>query len=146
VSTNRFKRGIDMRRLVVLALLVISLSIGLFANSEMSSCADDSINGAKKSGERKVIIHNTGSTNTASFEIVMSRAGKAKFVVFHYDRTDRGTGELPSGMVNKFFKDLDSAMPISTQKGGNCLKSISFGSSTYVIYKGETSPDITCSG
>jgi hypothetical protein len=106
-------------------------------------------------GKAKAEVMNTGSTNSPAYRIVISSSGHANYTVTGR-RGVRGPSAansskatavtLPASLTKKFFKDLGAAMPLSAMPAGQCAKSVSFGSSTYVIYRGETSPDITCPG
>src|ERR1051325_11677971 len=54
--------------------------------------------------------------------------------------------QMPLELVQKFFSDLRAARPLSQlELETPCAKSISFGTSTYISYKGELSPDLSCS-
>lgn len=86
------------------------------------------------------VILNTGSTNTTGYRIVLTRWGSAEYVwgprraTVHIDRTTAA----------KFFADAQAGMPLSKLQAAPCMKSASFGTSTFVWWRGQRSPDLTC--
>lgn len=86
------------------------------------------------------VILNTGSTNSAGYRIVVARYGGAEYVV----AGKRQRASLRADVRDEFFAALSAAMPFPTQK--TCLKSASFGSSTFVWWRGHRSGDISCPG
>src|SRR5579864_500568 len=88
------------------------------------------------------VILNTGSTNTTGYRIVVQQSGKAEFV----DGSTRATGQIPLPLAAKFFRDLSDAMPLSTLPREQCMKSASFGTSLFVWWRGQRSPDLSCPG
>lgn len=85
-------------------------------------------------------ILNSGSTNSAPFQLVARADGTATFTIEGRPPEKR---TLPVASVREFLLDLKASIPFEASKGG-CMKSASFGSSTYVIYHGHRSPDISC--
>lgn len=104
-----------------------------------------------------IVIKDTGSTNGIGFQFTIDRRGPAVCVyddwAKHRQITSRfpnklgppeGQSVIPEPLVGQFFRNVASQMPLSKLKGDRCMKSASMGSSTYIVYKGETSPDIQC--
>jgi hypothetical protein len=87
------------------------------------------------------VIVNSGSTNTRPYRIVV-RPNRSAVVMTTGQAERKAT--LSAKTSDAFFKDLAAAMPLSKIAHQPCMKSASFGSSTYVEYKGERSPDISC--
>jgi hypothetical protein len=88
------------------------------------------------------VILDTGSTNTAGYRIVVQRSGSAEYIA----GATRATGNVPADTVAKFFDDIGNAMPLSKLPIAPCMKSASFGTSRFVWWHGQRSPDITCPG
>ncbi|MGA9528925.1 MAG: hypothetical protein WBS24_12495 [Terriglobales bacterium] len=51
-------------------------------------------------------------------------------------------GSIPASVSEKIFSDVEAAMPLSALPKEFCAKSVSFGTSQYVFFKGEKSPDL----
>ena len=88
------------------------------------------------------VILNTGSTNTVGYRIVVQESGKAWFV----HGATRAGGIVPEKINGKLFADLRAAMPLSQLPVVPCMKSASFGTMTFVWWRGERSHDISCPG
>jgi hypothetical protein len=86
------------------------------------------------------VILNTGSTNAIGYRIVVTRSGRAQYVT-----QTVGTGMLPAKLTRQFFADLAAAMPLSGMPKRSCMKSMSFGASVFVWWRGQRSPDLSCS-
>ncbi len=86
------------------------------------------------------VILNTGSTNAPGYRIVVQRDGAAEYVKAGV----RAKARVSDALVKKFFADLDAAMPLSKLRAGACMKSASFGTSTFVWWRGQRSPDVSC--
>lgn len=88
------------------------------------------------------VILNTGSTNVPGYRIVIQRSGKAQYV----HNGNRSEGSIPSDLAAKFFTNLQAAMPLSKLPTEQCMKSVSFGSSTFLWWRGQRSQDVSCPG
>ncbi len=87
------------------------------------------------------VIFNTGSTNSPCFRILVSPTGQAHFV----QGNQSGKGRIPRRLTRKFFQDISAAEPLSKLPAeSTCMKSVSFGTSTFIRLGGEQSPDISC--
>ena len=84
------------------------------------------------------VIINRGSTNTCKYIIRVLPSGKATYTVCNRK------GEIKVNTATKFFNDILAAKPLSKLPYKPCAKSVSFGTSTEVIYQGQKSPDISC--
>jgi len=83
------------------------------------------------------IIENTGSTNTKGYQITVHSAGAS---------VDGKTVSLPMAMTQQLFHDLAAAMPLSGMPARHGMRSASFGTRTFITYKGQQSPDLTFGG
>lgn len=96
-----------------------------------------------------IFLQDKGSTNTAAFCYTITRSGTAiKGTATRYDPAP-GTrtplderGNIPVALAEKLFRDAEAGMPLSALTLPRCVKSASFGSSQYVWFKGERSPDL----
>lgn len=96
------------------------------------------------------IIENTGSTNTQGYRITVTTSGTVT-----YSMTGR-TGAMPAAEVRQgtvprsvtisLFHDLDNAMPLTDLPARHGMRSISFGTRTFITYKGQRTPDLTFGG
>lgn len=96
------------------------------------------------------IIENTGSTNTQGYRITVTTSGMAT-----YTMTGRAgaapsemtpQGVVPRAITTALFHDLDAAMPLTEIPTRHGMRSISFGTRTYITYKGQRTPDLTFGG
>lgn len=86
------------------------------------------------------VILDTGSTNTAGYRIIVQRDGTAEYIM----GGERRTVHISAGKTTAIFNDLVAAMPLSHLSSGHCMKSASFGSSTFAWWRGQRSPDLQC--
>ena len=86
-------------------------------------------------------IVNSGSTNSAAFQLDVRSDGSTTFTV--QGRAPE-TRAIPPKSAALFLGNLRSALPLTPTKAEGCMKSASFGSSTFVIYHGHRSGDISC--
>jgi hypothetical protein len=94
------------------------------------------------------VIRNTGSTNFMGYTIKVYSNGRVSAV--HSNRAGQPidksvSATLPNTLTAQFFNDLRTAQHahIVSQP---CMKSASFGTTTVVMYRGWTSPDLECPG
>ena len=93
-----------------------------------------------------VEVDNTGSTNTLGYHFTVTRkADQSGYVSYQYRI---GVGKiqgvlLSRALTNRLFHDLDDAMPLTSLPVRHGMRSASFGTETYITYKGQKSPDLT---
>ena len=83
------------------------------------------------------MIENTGSTNTKGYKMTVSSSGAIM---------DGKALVLPPAMSKKLFRDLAAAMPLTGLPARHGMRSASFGTRTFITYKGQQSPDLTFGG
>ncbi len=103
-------------------------------------------------------IVNTGSTNTTGYRVDVFTDGTcgiennftrgilSKINQMHPNRSAFNAfeeGKLPVSVEQKFFRDVLAAMPLTKLPVNHTFKSVSFGTSTYVEYKGQQTPDLS---
>jgi hypothetical protein len=92
----------------------------------------------KTTGE--ALIVDSGSTNRAGYRLRVDASGWAALQ----------QGDVPSrkrvapALVARFFADLRAAGPLDRLTTMHCMKSVSFGSSLQIGYRGKLSPDLSC--
>ena len=88
----------------------------------------------------EALIVNSGSTNSAGYRLRVYADGTTAL-----QQADAAVRKHVSpALVKRFFADLRAAGPLDKLPHGSCMKSVSFGSSTQVAYRGAMSPDLTC--
>ncbi len=86
-----------------------------------------------------VSIVNSGSTNVAGYELRVLPDGDL------LPRPAAGVAKRVSpALVTRLFADLRAAGPLDRLSATHCMKSVSFGSSTRITYRGKISPDLSC--
>jgi hypothetical protein len=98
--------------------------------------------GAPSYGPDDAVIRNSGSTNIAGYVIVVHPDFSAD--VYSNGVSDRKT--LNAAQAKWLFAKLGEAMPLTSLGVARCMKSASFGSSTTIAYRGQTTPDLSCGG
>jgi len=91
----------------------------------------------------QVVVTDTGSTNRMGMSITMGSRGHA---LIENRAGTKVKMKLASQLHTRLMKDLEAAGPLDRLQVQHCAKSISFGSSTFITYKGVRSPDLSCSG
>ena len=88
----------------------------------------------------EALILDSGSTNRAGYRLRVYATGW----------TALQQGDVPirkrvsAALVKRFFADLRAAGPLDRIAVMRCMKSISFGSSMQIGYRGRLSPDLSC--
>jgi len=118
----------------------------------------------KSAPAETAVIENSGSTNTLGYVITISSNYYARIdeqprvpVLSRVPKalTDkRGGGQhpvvvdvvlsrVPKALTDRFFADLNAAMPLTALPVRHGMRSASFGTQTFITYKGQKSPDLT---
>ena len=84
----------------------------------------------------------TSSTNSTGYRIVVQRDGKAEYV----RGAHRATAQIGEQLAKQLFADLSTGMPLASLPVARCMKSVSFGTSTFVYWRHSRSPDVSCPG
>jgi hypothetical protein len=94
------------------------------------------------SGENpNITITNTGSTNTAGFEVTLD--GTERATIQPQSESARQV-KLSSSAIVQFTKAVDAAGSLHSLPANHCMKSASFGSSLFVSRGSDRSPDLSC--
>ena len=90
---------------------------------------------------QQATIEDTGSTNIPGMKLTVNSAGLAEV-------RQRGAAaqklNIEPQIANRLFEDLKAIGSLNALPRTHCMKSVSFGSSLYVQFNGEQSPDLNC--
>jgi hypothetical protein len=96
--------------------------------------------GAEPLNPRSIVIENSGSTNAIGFRVRISAEGRAAYV------SGAGAGEalLPHAVFHRLRRDVERGLPLAGLPVPPCMKSVSFGTKTYLVVGMDRSPDLSC--
>ena len=90
-----------------------------------------------------IVITNTGSTNTIGYRIFIGATGEASYV----SGDGAGNAILPAALFAKLRGDIVAAKPLAgLPREVSCVKPMSFGTSTFLAFEGDRTPDLECPG
>ena len=105
-------------------------------------------------------IVNSGSTNTPGYTIIIEPCGQAqyyiqprRFQIISLNSTDQrpsdtsgtnGTAKLSRTSTKDLYYQVEQSQPFSALPVRPCGKSVSFGFTLKLTYRGQTTPDLTC--
>lgn len=89
-----------------------------------------------------ILITDTGSTNTFGYRVTIDASGVAAF------SSGAGSGRttLPGLLFAQLKHDIAAASPLASLTPPACMKSASFGTSTFISIGSDRSPDLSCPG
>ncbi len=125
---------------MTLALTLVLAALPLYAPAPQLSATPVAVFVGKDRSE--AVIVRSPSTNTAGWELHVNPNG----------RTTLNQGDLPVrrtvpvALTTRFFRDLHAAGNLARLPAAFCMKSASFGTTTRIVYRGATSPDLSCPG
>jgi hypothetical protein len=88
----------------------------------------------------EALILDSGSTNRAGYRLRVYADGWTALQQGDVSIRKR----VPANLVKRFFADLRAAGPLDRITVMRCMKSVSFGSSMQIGYRGKLSPDLSC--
>ena len=89
------------------------------------------------------LIENTGSTNAYGYTLAVASNGNARL---NPNGQPYSIVYVPNKLTSKLFADLNAAMPLTKLPVRHGMRSASFGTSTFITYKNQKSPDLTGGG
>jgi len=89
------------------------------------------------------LIENTGSTNAYGYTLAVASNGNARL---NPNGRPYSIVYVPNRLTTKLFADLNAAMPLTKLPVHHRMRSVSFGTSTFITYKDQKSPDLTGGG
>jgi hypothetical protein len=90
----------------------------------------------------QAIIEDTGSTNRPGVRVTVDRDGNA---TVEQRGSETHHVQLPKEFCDRLIQGLE-ATPVASLPKRHCAKSVSFGSSLFVEFEGNRSPDLSCPG
>ncbi len=95
----------------------------------------------------EALIVNTGSTNTRGYRIYVQPSGRVRYVLANRSRASQSEsmrgGKVAKAQAAQLFHDIARALPFAKLPAGHGVKSASFGTSTYVTFGRQSSPDLS---
>jgi hypothetical protein len=91
----------------------------------------------------QVIIEDSGSTNRPGVRVTLDREGRA---TVEERRGQPHSVKLHGPKCEQFLDELKSVGHLNALPAHHCMKSVSFGSSLFIEFNGERSPDLSCPG
>ena len=95
----------------------------------------------------EALIVNTGSTNARGYRIYVEPSGRVRYVLANRGNTTQSQqlrgGKVTKAQAGKLFRDLTLARPLSKLPAGHGVKSVSFGTSTFITYRRQSTPDLS---
>jgi len=91
----------------------------------------------------QAIIEDSGSTNRPGLRVTLDREGRA---TVEERRGEPHSVKLHGRKCEQFLDTLKRVGHLSALPTRHCMKSVSFGSSLFVEFNGERSPDLNCPG
>lgn len=91
----------------------------------------------------RATIEDTGSTNRPGLRVTVDQSGDT---TVEPRRGETQHVKLRESLCNQFMRDLKEAGSLSALPARHCMKSVSFGSSLFIEWNGDKSPDLSCSG
>jgi hypothetical protein len=88
----------------------------------------------------EALILDSGSTNRAGYRLRVYATGWTALQQGDVPVKKR----VPAALIKRFFADLRAAGPLDRITVMRCMKSVSFGSSMQIGYRGKLSPDLSC--
>lgn len=88
-------------------------------------------------------IIDTGSTNRPGLRVTFDREGHASI---EQRNEEIRHVTLDEHLCRRFMEDMKAAAPLSALPSHHCMKSVSFGSSMFIEFEGDRSPDLSCPG
>ena len=121
-------------------VLVLALAVPTYGPVPMPSESPPVPAARVPTATDEALIVNSGSTNRAGYRVRVYADGTTALQQGDVSLRKR----VSLALVQRFFGDLRAAGALDALPRGSCMKSTSFGSSTYVGYRGKMSPDVSC--
>ena len=135
-----------MKSALILAVLILP-SVICYAANVPPWCASAP---NSQSNDEVIFFLVSRSTNTPPYCYTVARSGaliKETGASRFQNRPGQlepfdQSGTISTSLAEKIFSDVEAARPLSALPKARCAKSVSFGTSQYVFFKGEKSPDL----
>ncbi len=90
----------------------------------------------------QVTVIDSGSTNSPGMRVTIEQAGQSATIERKSGSKQRVT--LNKDICDRVVEDLEAAGRLDELPVGHCMKSVSFGKSIFIEYKGVRTPDLSC--
>lgn len=90
----------------------------------------------------QVTIIDSGSTNRPGMNVKLKKSGP-QAMIEKKDGSQQAIN-LEKTLCSRLMQDLKAAGPLNQLPAAPCMKSVSFGTSLFIEYKGVRSPDLNC--
>lgn len=135
--------------LISLAVIIIVLFTFISRYMQPQAQAKDSTMHTHNANDVVAVISNSGSTNAPTSTLTIYKNGSGSLAYEnaqnyrfqHYQNKAFPAGTFDS---NQLANILNQIQDVGTIPDHNCLKSVSFGSTTTITYQGKTSGDLSC--
>ena len=90
----------------------------------------------------QVTVIDSGSTNSPGMRVTIEPPGQSATI----ERKDgsKQRVKLDKDICDQIVQDLEAAGPLNELPVSHCMKSVSFGKSIFIEYKGVRTPDLSC--
>lgn len=95
-----------------------------------------------RSSAPQAVVIDSGSTNRPGVTVTVDERGNA---TVEQRNSEPHSIKLSVPMCEQLMRDIKAAGTLSALPEKHCAKSVSFGSSLYVEFNGDRSPDLSCS-
>ena len=100
------------------------------------------LSGCVLSAGAQVTVIDSGSTNIPGMRMTIEQS-EHRAIVERKDGTKQHV-KLTKEISDRVVQDLEAAGPLNELPVGHCMKSVSFGKSIFIEYKGVRTPDLSC--
>jgi hypothetical protein len=95
-----------------------------------------------------LLITNTGSTNMDGYMVIVSPNSTVHYANHYLFYASSQalhiiTGHISKALTAALFADVKAAEPLTKLPMNHTFKSVSFGTSTYIVYGGRMTPDLS---
>jgi len=109
----------------------------------LAACAHDPAPAHAMVMTNTIVITNSGATNLIGWRVLVATNGSASWA----SGDGAGQSVLPRSLASNLARDVAAAQPLARLPHPvDCIKPVSFGTSTFVALGGDKSPDLTCPG
>jgi len=138
------------KRLLWGGLAILLILLAIITTLSMQAMARSTMQASNSANNIVAVITNSGSTNTPGFTLTLYTDGSGALTYkqdLNAQRFHRyADKKFPPGTFdsNQYTSILTQINDVSAIPDHGCLKSVSFGTTTTITYKGKTSGDLSC--
>ncbi len=100
------------------------------------------LGGCALSAGAQITVIDSGSTNVPGMRMTIEQSNRRAIV----ERKDgsKQPVKLTKEVCDRILQDVEAAGPLNELPVRHCMKSVSFGKSIFIEYKGVRTPDLSC--